>query len=188
LYQQQCGPSTASTHSFHRRESQLFGSSQYDEDGMRDPYNFSHNDQLTEQQKAISKKLKKRHVMLKEHFTVTEINRAGIKHDLTANQIDNFKQKTEKKIKQYKKDIEIEAKKTFYNKAGIEMKPGKGSCAVKLYCGRYLGCDIIPHSDGGCGPTNGPQCPDCQAVAQDYQNVLNRKNFDPLEQVALPTE
>ena len=29
------------------------------------------------------------------------------------------------------------------------------------YCGRRLGRQAIPGSDGQCGPTNGPQCTDC---------------------------
>jgi hypothetical protein len=32
-----------------------------------------------------------------------------------------------------------------------------------LYCGRRLGVEAIPGSDGRCGPNNGPQCADCQA-------------------------
>lgn len=32
-----------------------------------------------------------------------------------------------------------------------------------MYCGRSLGSGEIPGSDGQCGPTNGPQCADCQA-------------------------
>ena len=31
----------------------------------------------------------------------------------------------------------------------------------KYYCGRRLGRDRIPGSDGQCGPNNGPQCPSC---------------------------
>ena len=42
--------------------------------------------------------------------------------------------------------------------------------AVKMsqqlyYCGRQLGREAIPNSDGGCGPTNGPQCASCKRFA-----------------------
>ena len=32
----------------------------------------------------------------------------------------------------------------------------------KFYCGRKLGIQTIPGSDGRCGPKNGPQCKDCE--------------------------
>jgi hypothetical protein len=31
----------------------------------------------------------------------------------------------------------------------------------RFYCGRHLGVDEIPDSDGWCGPENGPQCASC---------------------------
>ena len=34
-----------------------------------------------------------------------------------------------------------------------------------LFCGRRLGREAIPGSDGRCGPNSGPQCADCQAGA-----------------------
>jgi len=48
------------------------------------------------------------------------------------------------------------------NVAGKQMKLGTGSGSGTYYCGRHLGVDTIPGSDGSCGPNNGPQCPDCQ--------------------------
>jgi len=38
-------------------------------------------------------------------------------------------------------------------------------CAMNKngYCGRNLGQEAIPGSDGQCGPNNGPQCADCKA-------------------------
>jgi hypothetical protein len=30
------------------------------------------------------------------------------------------------------------------------------------YCGRYLGMDVMPGSDGHCGPHDGPACPACK--------------------------
>ena len=42
------------------------------------------------------------------------------------------------------------------------MKSGTGSGASTLYCGRRLGREAIPGSDGQCGPNNGPQCADCK--------------------------
>jgi hypothetical protein len=44
------------------------------------------------------------------------------------------------------------------NRAGVVMKLGNGAT---YYCGRTLGAEVIPGSDGTCGPTVGPQCPDC---------------------------
>jgi hypothetical protein len=49
------------------------------------------------------------------------------------------------------------------NRAGIVMLPGRLKFADTLYCGRRLGRQAIPGSDGQCGPTNGPQCDDCKA-------------------------
>jgi hypothetical protein len=43
------------------------------------------------------------------------------------------------------------------NGDGVKMRPGRGSGANILYCGRTLGTTVIPHSDGQCGPDNGPQ-------------------------------
>ena len=40
-----------------------------------------------------------------------------------------------------------------------------GSDGNKYYCGRRQGTDLIPQSDGRCGPTNGPQCPDCKGLS-----------------------
>ena len=44
------------------------------------------------------------------------------------------------------------------NRAFVTMTAGEG---CKMYCGRRLGVEAIPDSDGRCGPTNGPQCSDC---------------------------
>jgi hypothetical protein len=46
------------------------------------------------------------------------------------------------------------------NRANVPMKLGGGSGKDTLYCGRYVG--NLPGSDGRCGPTNGPNCPDCK--------------------------
>ena len=51
------------------------------------------------------------------------------------------------------------------NTEGYPMLPGSGSYAGTLYCGRRLGQDAIPGSDGRCGPNNGPQCASCRAAA-----------------------
>jgi len=32
------------------------------------------------------------------------------------------------------------------------------------YCGRKLGTDKIPGSDGQCGPNNGPSCASCKRL------------------------
>lgn len=34
----------------------------------------------------------------------------------------------------------------------------------RFYCGRHLGVDQIPDSDGCCGPENGPQCASCMRL------------------------
>jgi hypothetical protein len=40
--------------------------------------------------------------------------------------------------------------------------PGSGNGEARFYCGRRLGREAIPGSDGQCGPTNGPLCGSCQ--------------------------
>jgi hypothetical protein len=50
------------------------------------------------------------------------------------------------------------------NRAGVPVRAGSGSAQHVLYCGRCLGVTVIPGSDGQCGPTNGPQCPDCRGM------------------------
>jgi hypothetical protein len=48
----------------------------------------------------------------------------------------------------------------------VPAKPGTTwlGPSSRLYCGRVLGRDVIPWSDGQCGPNNGPQCPDCKGL------------------------
>lgn len=46
--------------------------------------------------------------------------------------------------------------------AAIPGADGRG----RYYCGRVLGEDMIPDSDGQCGPLGGPQCPSCQRMQQ----------------------
>jgi hypothetical protein len=44
-------------------------------------------------------------------------------------------------------------------------KFGKGDendGSAKFYCGRKLGLQAIPGSDGQCGPHGGPQCASCK--------------------------
>ena len=43
-----------------------------------------------------------------------------------------------------------------------------GSC--KFYCGRRLGVNAIPGSDGSCGPSGGPQCQSCQRFQAQLRN------------------
>ena len=47
------------------------------------------------------------------------------------------------------------------NNEGARMIFGSGRTSTVLYCGRRLGRDLIPRSDGQCGPINGPQCRSC---------------------------
>ena len=52
------------------------------------------------------------------------------------------------------------------NDAGVPMNLGQSVAGYDgsrtFYCGRKLGDRVIPGSDGQCGPTSGPQCPDCR--------------------------
>jgi len=50
----------------------------------------------------------------------------------------------------------------FINKAGAPVTLGtRGEGRGRFYCNRRLGTNVIPGSDGNCGPNDGPQCPDC---------------------------
>ena len=49
-----------------------------------------------------------------------------------------------------------------FNRAGAPVFLSDDS----YYCGRELGEDMIPGSDGQCGPSNGPQCPDCKGLTK----------------------
>ena len=42
-----------------------------------------------------------------------------------------------------------------------------GAGLGRYYCGRQLGVEAIPGSDGRCGPYDGPQCQGCQAYLPD---------------------
>jgi hypothetical protein len=48
------------------------------------------------------------------------------------------------------------------NTDGCPMIRGTDGGASTLYCGRTLGIDAIPGSDGRCGPNDGSQCPSCE--------------------------
>ena len=41
---------------------------------------------------------------------------------------------------------------------------------LKFYCGRFLGSDAIPGSDGRCGPTAGPACASCSRFQASLVN------------------
>lgn len=49
------------------------------------------------------------------------------------------------------------------NRAGAPVYPAEGAFNNTLYCGRFLGLVVMPSSEGYCGPSGGPQCPDCRA-------------------------
>ena len=58
--------------------------------------------------------------------------------------------------------------KALANRAGAAIRLvvdtyGGDAGLAKFYCGRFLGRDAIPGSDGHCGPTDGPACADCKA-------------------------
>ena len=48
------------------------------------------------------------------------------------------------------------------NRNGHEVHRGLRECNRRRYCGQKYGRDVIPGSDGRCGPTNGPQCEACK--------------------------
>ncbi|CAJ1945909.1 unnamed protein product [Cylindrotheca closterium] len=50
-----------------------------------------------------------------------------------------------------------------------------------LYCGRRLGRTAIPHSDGRCGPNNGPQCPSCQRLQTNEKYQILEIIFPSLD-------
>jgi hypothetical protein len=56
------------------------------------------------------------------------------------------------------------------NAAGFPMKLGSATlgpdASDTYYCGRHLGTELIPGSDGRCGPDSGPQCRDCSRAQQ----------------------
>jgi hypothetical protein len=58
------------------------------------------------------------------------------------------------------------------NRAGEVMRLGTGNGSRIYYCGRYLGKSAIPHSDGRCGPNNGPQCRDCLQGTTPHENII----------------
>jgi len=64
---------------------------------------------------------------------------------------------------------------------------GTGNCASLYYCGRVLGREAIPGSDGQCGPNNGPQCSDCKVYQAEhpplfYTGCIVRVKSVPVEE------
>ena len=79
-------------------------------------------------------------------------------------------------IKKEPEEVKVlQTEKVTANSTGI-------SSATK-YCGRQLGVDAIPGSDGRCGPTNGPQCADCKS-GRPSQNVQPSQNNIPKKTMA----
>ncbi|CAL1171182.1 unnamed protein product [Cladocopium goreaui] len=58
----------------------------------------------------------------------------------------------------------------YINDEGCQLRPGKtrGFCGT-YYCGRVLGVQAIPGSDGRCGPIDGPQCSSCKRFQATQQ-------------------
>lgn len=52
--------------------------------------------------------------------------------------------------------------------------PG-GDGTGKFYCGRHLGRDAIPGSDGQCGPSGGPQCNSCKRFHIQAGEILPKQ-------------
>ena len=63
-----------------------------------------------------------------------------------------------------------------YNLAGLLMSQSSDNSAA-YYCGRRLGVEAIPGSDGQCGPNDGPQCTDCAAAWRNpnQTDILSRR-------------
>lgn len=67
----------------------------------------------------------------------------------------------------------------LFNISGAVMT--RSSQTGLLYCGRNLGRNVIPGSDGFCGPNNGPQCSDCKfAVASVSSSSTAPSSFPSL--------
>eukprot|EP00449_Zooxanthella_nutricula_P012405 CAMPEP_0198503478 /NCGR_PEP_ID=MMETSP1462-20131121/9920_1 /TAXON_ID=1333877 /ORGANISM="Brandtodinium nutriculum, Strain RCC3387" /LENGTH=822 /DNA_ID=CAMNT_0044232607 /DNA_START=29 /DNA_END=2497 /DNA_ORIENTATION=- len=54
----------------------------------------------------------------------------------------------------------------LYNSDGAPVRKGTFLFRTQYYCGRQLGTDEVPGSDGMCGPTGGPQCAACEALQE----------------------
>lgn len=50
-----------------------------------------------------------------------------------------------------------------------------GDGSGRFYCGRRLGKERIPGSDGQCGPNSGPQCEDCKTEIFPFDSMDDSK-------------
>lgn len=79
-------------------------------------------------------------------------------------------------LNEYFQDVHKEVKypngDVLTNRAGVKIALGSGGGKSNYYCGRNLGRKQIPHSDGCCGPSNGPQCKDCKGFTESKPPVL----------------
>ena len=76
-----------------------------------------------------------------------------------------------------------------YNDEGAKLARGTDEgWTDKFYCGRYLGVDKIPDSDGNCGPGNGPQCESCQRYQYEHFWKLQKIFDDIIEKVQRESE
>jgi len=66
------------------------------------------------------------------------------------------------------------APKEDVNDEGAHVAFGNGPGASKYYCGRRLGKEAIPGSNGSCGPNNGPQCASCRR----FQNAKEKEDVN----------
>ena len=64
----------------------------------------------------------------------------------------------------------------YKNRAGFRMGHGHFDCSHKLYCGRSMGVDNIPGSNGVCGPNTGPQCSDCLGITTSNEHTFISTN------------
>jgi len=61
------------------------------------------------------------------------------------------------------------------NDEGFQVKLGSGGGSLNYYCGRWIGKQNLPDSDGYCGKNSGPQCNSCLR----YQDKLNQLSNAP---------
>ena len=69
---------------------------------------------------------------------------------------------------------------TYKNKLGKPCKrSNKAGYENTFYCGKHLGKDKLPGSDGYCGPYDGPNCDACKKVTGNATDFcLSSNPFD----------
>jgi len=67
------------------------------------------------------------------------------------------------------------------NDEGANIAPGKGSGRNTYYCGRFFGAEVLPGTDGHCGPGNGLNCKSCKRfkLAQQAKELSKELSLKP---------